>query len=118
MNPFRRFLRRMSETDEERLAEEVRTWAESIPGTIRIADAQVRSRAKLAGIVRRITILPVEGLEALETVLWDGTAELTAIWLGRRSIAGLALGSRLVIEGVVGVERGQRRMVNPTFEFA
>jgi hypothetical protein len=108
----------MSETDEERLAEEVRTWAGSIPGTIRIADAQVRSGAKLAGIVRRITILPVEGLEALETVLWDGTGELTAIWLGRRSIAGLALGSRLVVEGVVGVERGERRMVNPTFEFA
>jgi hypothetical protein len=118
MNPLRRFLRRMSETDEERLAEEVRTWAGSIPGTIRIADVQVRSRAKLAGIVRRITILPVEGLEALETVLWDGTGELTAIWLGRRSIAGLALGSRLVVEGVVGVERGERRMVNPTFEFA
>jgi hypothetical protein len=118
VNPIKRFLRRMSETDEERLADEVRTWAESIPGTIRIADAPLRTRAKLAGIVRRITILPVEGLEALETVLWDGTGEVTAIWLGRRSIAGLALGSRLVVEGVVGQERGERRIVNPTFEFA
>jgi hypothetical protein len=118
VNPIKRFLRRMSETDEERLADEVRTWAESIPGTIRIADAPLRTRAKLAGIVRRITILPVEGLEALETVLWDGTGEVTAVWLGRRSIAGLALGSRLVVEGVVGQERGERRIVNPTFEFA
>lgn len=118
MNALRRFLRRMNESDEERLAEEVRAWAASIPGTIRIADVELRKRAKLAGIVRRITILPVEGLEALETVLWDGTGEITAVWLGRRSIPGLALGSRLVVEGVVGIDRGERRIVNPTFEFA
>ncbi len=108
----------MNQTDEERLAEEVRSWAETIPGTVRIADAPVRTRSKLAGIVRRITILPVEGLEALEIVLWDGTGEITAVWLGRRSIAGLALGSRLIVEGVIGVERSERRIVNPTFEFA
>jgi hypothetical protein len=118
MNALRRFLRRMSETDEERLADEVREWAASVPGTIRIADVQLRTRAKLAGIVRRITILPVEGLEARAAVRWVGTGEVTAVWLGRRSIAGLALGSRLVVEGVVGVERGERRIVNPTFEFA
>ncbi len=118
MNALQRFLRRMNQTDEERLAEEVRSWAETIPGTVRIADAPLRMRSKLAGLVRRITILPVEGLEALEIVLWDGTGEITAVWLGRRSIAGLALGSRLIVEGVIGVERNERRIVNPTFEFA
>jgi hypothetical protein len=118
MNALRRLLRRMSESDEERLAAEVRDWAQQVPGTVRIGEAQVRSKAKLAGIVRRITILPVEGLEALEAVLWDGTGEVTAVWLGRRSIPGLALGSRLVVEGVLGAERGDRRVVNPTFEFA
>jgi hypothetical protein len=117
MNPVRRFLRRLAESDEERLALEIREWAETIPGTIRIAGAQLRTRVKLAGIVRRITILPVEGLEALEAVLWDGTGEVTAVWLGRRSIPGLTLGSRLVVEGVLGSERGERRVVNPTFEF-
>ncbi len=118
MNAIRRLLRRMNESDEERLAAEVRDWAASIPGTVRMADAELRKKAKLAGIVRRITILPVEGLEALEAVLWDGTGEVTAVWLGRRSIPGLALGSRLVIEGVLGFEHGERRIVNPTFEFA
>jgi hypothetical protein len=118
MNPIRRLLHRMSESDEERLAAEVRDWSASVPGTVRIADAELRMRAKLAGIVRRVTILPVEGLEALEAVLWDGTGEVTAVWLGRRSIPGLALGSRLVVEGVLGREHGERRIVNPTFEFA
>ena len=111
-------LRRMAESDEERLAEELRSWAATIEGTARIADVPVRTRVKVAGVVRRITIRPVEGFEALEAVLYDGTGEVTAVWLGRRSIPGLLLGSRLVLEGVIGRERGELRMVNPEFEFA
>jgi hypothetical protein len=115
---FRRFLRRLAESDEERLAEEVQAWVRTVPGVVPVAEAPVRGKAKLAGIVRRITIRPVEGFDALEVVLWDGTGEVMAVWLGRRSIAGLVLGSRLVIEGVVGRERDTRKVVNPTFEFA
>jgi hypothetical protein len=51
-------------------------------------------------------------------VLSDGTGQVTARWLGRRKIPGLALGSRVVVEGVLGEEQGARRIVNPTFEFA
>jgi hypothetical protein len=115
---FRGWLRRMSESDEQRLAEELRTWSAGIPDTVRIADARIRSRVKVAGVVRRITIRPVEGFEALEAVIYDGTGEMDAVWLGRRSIPGLVLGSRLIIEGVIGKERGGFKMVNPTFEFA
>ena len=86
--------------------------------TVRVNEAQPRTQVKLAGVVRRITIRPVEGFEALEAVLWDGTGEVSAVWLGRRSIPGLALGSRLVVEGVLGKERERPRIVNPTFEFA
>jgi len=115
---LRRFLSRLAETDEKRLDEELTAWASKIPGTVRIAEAPVRERVKLAGMVRRITVRPVEGFEALEIVLTDGTGLVAARWLGRRSIPGLALGSRLVIEGVLGLEQGVRKVVNPTFEFA
>jgi hypothetical protein len=37
--------------------------------------------------------------------------------MGRRSIPGLNLGTRLVVEGVVADQRGKRRVVNPSFEF-
>src|SRR5438034_2853781 len=116
MGALRRFLSRLAETDEQRLAEELRTWADSIPETVRIADASPRSKVRLAGMVRRITVRPVEGFEALEVVLSDGTGLVTARRLGRRKIPGLLLGSHLVIEGVLGEEQGVRRMVNPTFE--
>jgi hypothetical protein len=118
MGVFRRFLQRLSESDEQRLAEELRTWSESIPGTVRMSGAPLRSRVKVAGVVNRITVRPVEGFEALEVVLSDGTGEVSAVWLGRRRIPGLALGSRLVVEGVLGVQDGVRRIVNPVFEFS
>jgi hypothetical protein len=117
MGAFQRFLQRLTESDEDRLAEELRQWAEVIPGTVRIADAPLRTRVKVAGMVRRITVRPVQGFEALEVILTDGTAELSARWLGRRSIPGLVLGSRLVLEGVLGQEQGVRKIVNPTYEF-
>ena len=117
MGALRRFLDRLVQTDEDRLAEELREWAATIPGTVRIADAPTRQRVKVAGMVRRITVRPIEGFEALEIVLDDGTGEVSARWLGRRSIPGLVLGSRLGIDGVLGEDQSLRRMVNPTFEF-
>jgi len=114
---LRRFLHRLTESDEQRLATELTTWADTVRDTVRIANAEPRSRVALAGMVRRITVRPVEGFEALEVVLSDGTGEVTARWLGRRSIGGLALGSRLKIEGVLGVEQGARKVVNPMYEF-
>ena len=107
----------MTESDEQRLADELKAWADEVEGTVRISEAKPRTRVGLAGMVRRITVRPVEGFEALEVVLSDGTGEVTARWLGRRSIRGLALGSHLKIEGVLGIEQGVRRMVNPMFEF-
>jgi len=78
----------------------------------------MRSRVRLAGIVKRITVHPEQGFEALEARLFDGTGEMSVVWMGRRSIPGLTLGTRLVVEGVVGEQRLGRRMVNPLFEFA
>jgi hypothetical protein len=117
-DPFRRFFRRMSESDELRYAEEIEAWAGMVPGAVRIRDVEPRSRSKLAGVVRRITIHPLEGHEALEALLYDGTGEISVVWMGRRTIAGLGLGTKLVVDGMVGEQQGERRLVNPTFEFS
>ena len=118
IDPFRRFFRRMAESDEQRYAEEILAWAQSVPGSVRIADAQPRSRVRLAGVVRRITVRPLEGNESLEAILFDGTGEVTVMWMGRRAIRGLSLGTHLIVEGLLAEQRGERRLVNPTFEFA
>jgi len=117
LEPFHRFFRRMSESDEQRYAEEIEAWASTIPASVRIRDTESRSRSKIAGVVRRITVNPLEGHESLEALMYDGTGEITVVWMGRRTIPGLGLGTHLVVEGMVGEQRGERRLVNPSFEF-
>lgn len=114
---FRGFLQRLGQSDEERLNEELQAFCDTVPGSVRISEAPLRKRVKLAGMVRRITVRPIEGFETLGVVLADGTGEVSVRWMGRRSIDGLVLGSRLQVEGVLGRELGELVMVNPTFEF-
>jgi hypothetical protein len=119
MGAFRRFMRRLSESDEERLASSVAEWAASVPGTVRIADAPARTQVRLAAVVKRTSMIPGDASDSLEAVLSDGTGEVTAVWTGRRGIPGLVLGKRLVVEGVlVQSQSGGRKMVNPRYEFS
>jgi RecG-like helicase len=114
---LRRFLERLTESDEARLASEIRGWCEKIPGTVRIADAPLRERVKIAGVIKRITVFPMEGHEAMEALVSDGTGEVILRFMGRRGIGGLTLGTRVVVEGVLGERRGEIRMMNPRLEF-
>jgi RecG-like helicase len=115
---FRRVFARLNESDETRLAEETRTWADTVDGSVRIADAPLRQPARIAGVIRRMTVLPMEGKEALQALVSDGTGEVTVVFMGRRGIGGLTLGKRVVVEGVLAEQRGETRMVNPRLEFA
>ncbi|HZD17321.1 MAG TPA: hypothetical protein VE669_04180 [Actinomycetota bacterium] len=119
MGVFRRIFRRIGQSDEERLTEEVRDWAGSVPDTTRIEGCPERSPVRIAGVVRRITLLPAgdDGVHSLRTVVHDGTGEIIAVWTGRDQIPGLHLGTRVVLEGLAARERDALRMVNPRFEF-
>ena len=117
MGPLRRWLARLTESDEARLDQEIRDWAEAVPGSVRIGDAHARERVKIAGVIRRLTVLPMQDNESLEAVVSDGTGEVVVRFMGRRAIGGLGLGTRVVIEGVIGEHRGGLQMMNPRLEF-
>ena len=116
MGPLRRWLTRLTESDESRLDVEIRSWAESIPGSVRIGDAKPREKVKIAGVIRRLTVLPMQDNESLEVVVSDGTGEVLVQFMGRRAIRGLTLGTRVVIEGVLGQQHGRTVMLNPRLE--
>jgi RecG-like helicase len=115
---LRRWLDRLTETDEARLSAEVREWADTVPGAVRIADAPLRQRVKIAGVIRRMTVFPMTDDEALEAQIADGTGEVVVRFMGRREIGGLGLGSKIVVEGVLGEQQGSVQMINPVLEFS
>jgi RecG-like helicase len=117
MGFFRRFLDRLSESDDARLDGEIRSWAEKVPGTVRIGHAPMRDPVKIAGVIKRITVFPSQDQESLEALVSDGTGEVVIVFMGRRGIGGLTLGTRVVVEGVIGSQHGAARMINPRLEF-
>lgn len=134
MGVVKRFLERVTESDEDRLLGEIRDWVATVPDVVPLGAAPMRQRVRVAGQVRRVTVWPREGHEPeyLEALIVDGSryvegsggeagaiAELGVTWIGRRSIPGLRLGTRLVVEGTIREEKtGGTTMDNPKWEFA
>jgi hypothetical protein len=118
MGWLRRWLDRLTESDETRLAAETREWADTVAGSVRIAEAPLRKPVRIAGVIRRMTVFPMAGKEALEALISDGTGEAVVVFMGRRGIGGLSLGTRVVVEGVLGDQRGVVKMLNPKLEFS
>jgi RecG-like helicase len=119
MSWLRRVLDRMGRTDEERLSEETRDWADSVSDTRRISDCPSREPVRITGVVKRLTVRPQDGSASLEALVTDGTGEMAAVWMGRTHIEGLHLGTRVILRGVIAPSRHSRpKMVNPDFEFA
>jgi hypothetical protein len=80
-----------------------------------IACALPRTRVALTADVVAVCAR-VEPLYALDVVLSDGTGELACCFSGRRSIPGIAVGTRLRVAGRVVRVRGQSVLLNPAYE--
>ena len=91
-------------------------WGAS-PGPPPISALHARQRARVAGRVRSLTVQPWGDVPTLQVQLTDDQGRLTVAFLGRRQIAGLVPGSRIVVDGTVTDRRGQLVMINPDYEF-
>ena len=112
---FRRALRRLTVDDEERFAQDLQSEAER-HGACPIAEAPERVPVTLHGTLQSVTLRPRGGVPALEAELYDGTATVYVVWLGRRKIEGIRAGASLVVEGRLGGEPGGKRtMFNPSY---
>ena len=52
----------------------------------------------------------------MEAELWDGTGNVTLVWLGRREIPGIQPGRRIVVHGRLTSQHGQPTIFNPAYE--
>jgi amino acid transporter len=103
-----------AEKAEEKIDEEALL---SVDGVVPISALKVRQRARVAGRVRSVTVKPWGDSASLEVQLTDAQGKLVVTFLGRRQIAGLTPGTRVVVEGTVADIRGQFGMINPHYEF-
>ncbi|HMC53145.1 MAG TPA: OB-fold nucleic acid binding domain-containing protein, partial [Acidimicrobiales bacterium] len=88
----------------------------TVPGTTPIGQVQWRQRARVGGRVRSIRVQPWAGVPSLECTMVDSTGRLVLVFLGRRQVAGVEPGARLIAEGTVGEHSGRLAILNPDYE--
>ena len=81
-----------------------------------IADCHDRETVDVVGTLRTVTLRPRGASLTMEADLWDGTGNVTLIWLGRRDIAGIQPGRRMIVHGRIATVRGDRTIYNPRYE--
>jgi hypothetical protein len=113
-NVLRRFTTPVSELDQRRLREFCAGQAD----VTSIQDLRPRQEATVVGEITSLRIVPHEGSPWLEATISDGTGSLVVMWTGRRRIAGVAPGKRLVVSGRGSPygKQGRVRLLNPRYE--
>lgn len=101
--------------DEERLRE----FASGVDEAVRIADVAPRHEVTVAGEIKYVRIVPrPDGSPWLEATVDDGSGSLTVMWTGRKKIAGVRPGQRVVVtgRGAPTGPGGRLMMYNPRYE--
>jgi RecG-like helicase len=118
--PLRKFVEKFTKPVDEQDREQLVSWCAQHGGTP-IDDLQLRQPVRVVGEVRSVRIVPRAGAASLEATVQDGRSAVTAVFLGRRKIAGLSPGRRVLLEGVVTNHRSatnasDRLIYNPVYQ--
>jgi hypothetical protein len=74
--------------------------------------------ARVAGEVSSVRIVPRSGASSLEVSINDGYGRATAVFFGRRHLAGITPGRRIAFEGRVQADPNRIVLVNPVYELS
>ena len=111
---LRKFVDRLTKPTDELDREQLTTWCD-LSGGAPMDEIVLRRPISVAGEVRSVRIVPRAGADALEATVMDGRGSVTAVFLGRRRVAGVNPGRRVVLEGVVTKHGAERYMYNPVY---
>jgi amino acid transporter len=82
---------------------------------VAIRDVRWRDRITVQGRVRAIRVAPQHDSATLELVLEDDTASMSIVFLGRRELAGVRMGTRMEATGTVGLHKARLAILNPRY---
>jgi hypothetical protein len=80
-----------------------------------IGEARWRDRVRIRGHVRSVRVAPERDAPIFECLLDDGTGTVLAVFLGRRELAGITVGTRMEITGTAGVHQNRLAVLNPSY---
>ena len=112
---LRRAVRRLTAETAELDAKDLQKRGEGF-GATPLAECADRVPVTVFGTIRSVTIRPRAGTPALEAELYDGSATVTLVWLGRRTIAGIEAGVQVRAAGRITTAEGRRLIYNPRYE--
>jgi hypothetical protein len=113
-SPRRGLLSRFTRSEDEVRAEELQEQSHGHGATL-VRDCVCGTPTTVVGRLRSVTLRPVANAPAVEAELYDGSGRLTLLFLGRRRIAGITPGRRMVVTGRPIERDGERHMVNPRY---
>jgi hypothetical protein len=112
---LRRAMRRLTAETADLDAAELQKQGEGL-GAKRLSECADRVPVTVFGTIRAVTIRPRAGTPTLEAELYDGSAVVTLVWLGRRTIAGVGPGAQVRATGRITTAEGRRLIYNPRYE--
>ncbi|HMG39944.1 MAG TPA: amino acid permease [Acidimicrobiales bacterium] len=80
-----------------------------------IGDARWRDRVRVQGKVRSVRVAPRHDVPVFECVVDDGTGTVIAVFLGRRELAAVNVGTQVELVGTIGIHRSRLALLNPTY---
>jgi len=80
-----------------------------------IAEVRWRDMVRVKGQIRTVRVAPQRDVPTFECVVDDGTGTILAVFLGRRDVAGLKVGTRVEITGTAGVHQNRLAILNPAY---
>ena len=84
-------------------------------GLVPTTEITPRQPVRIGGEVRSVRLVPRAGAPALEVTVTDGRGSATAVFLGRRKIAGISPGRKVMLEGVAGRHGKRFLLFNPVY---
>ncbi len=107
--------------EKERIDQTKRQFADlgarSLADVMPIADVKWREKVKVAGRVKALRVQPwADQVASLELTLADETGGITVVFLGRRTLGGVHLGTHLIVEGMTSEHHRLLTILNPAYQ--
>jgi hypothetical protein len=115
---LKKLFQRLTTPDGDLDVERLKKFCASREGVTSIADLPPRIEGTVVGEIASMRIVPRAGSPSLEATITDGSGSLVVVWTGRRKLAGVSPGKRLVVSGrgAATGPKGRLLVFNPRYE--